>query len=349
MAKARLSWGVSKWDLFVLQHYDWQVAAVAKHNAFLAALEQDPESPVIIHEHLLWLLTTVGSPLCSTVMAFAQAFEEAYRADWDQLPTAECRQKLERAKMDMVEFEHALVEYCTDRLFSGIDTMTGEAFLPMLVAREVQSRAYDCLRAMYRALHKARDEQLNLLIESSMEPAFAAVIPLDYRRDFRSVADILSHLPVYTHTDAKLCCVVDALKDIHTCLDRPPATSADFENLHASPAHIHGVQGTADVQGPLNPGDPNRPPPSEAEQAAGDEEGPGRSLGADVMLPIFIYCLLGSQVPCLWSEAEFLQDFIKETQSRGHYGYCLVTLQSALVFLLQRAGGGPIGWGFRLP
>ena len=274
-----------------------------------------------------------------------------------------------------------------------MDTVTGETFLPTLLDRELQGRVHGAVMGLYHALHGRQDAKLNALIESGVEPAFYTSIPPEYHREFRPVSDILSRLPLYPHSDAKLCCIVDAIRRIHTCLDQPPTPERPPDPDPAPDLDLRsGSQGDPDdcpdhntnrqpdpgpasaPEGhtPRDPGPdptPNLDPDPQPNAAATGSAVPPSpqglrlegfaatechsqasdmtaacSLGADVMLPIFIYCLLGSQVPNLWSQAEYLQGFIKDSQSRGHHGYCLVTLQSALVFLLQRAGEGGLSY-----
>ena len=127
-----LPWA-SKWHLFVLQHYDWQGAVLQQHNAFVTALEQDPENPVLVHEHLLWLLGTPGSPLCSALAAFALSFKEQYGGDWADAGEEELRHKLDGAKGDMEHFQNALVEYSQVRVHAwrvvGVRVGGGRAVL----------------------------------------------------------------------------------------------------------------------------------------------------------------------------------------------------------------------------
>ena len=69
------------------------------------------------------------------------------------------------------------------------------------------------------------------------------------------------------------------------------------------------------------------------------------------MMPVFIYCVLASHSPFLWSELEFMKDFLGDEGCRGALGYTWVTFHSALTFILTRFAGlepqvcGGIAWG----
>jgi hypothetical protein len=57
------------------------------------------------------------------------------------------------------------------------------------------------------------------------------------------------------------------------------------------------------------------------------------------MMPVFIYCVLASHSPFLWSELEFMKDFLGDEGCRGALGYTWVTFHSALTFILTRFAG----------
>ncbi|MEQ2271977.1 VPS9 domain-containing protein 1 [Xenotaenia resolanae] len=55
--------------------------------------------------------------------------------------------------------------------------------------------------------------------------------------------------------------------------------------------------------------------------------------GADDLLPILSFVALRCQCPQLVSECAALEEFIHESYLIGEEGYCLTSLQSALVYV----------------
>jgi hypothetical protein len=53
-------------------------------------------------------------------------------------------------------------------------------------------------------------------------------------------------------------------------------------------------------------------------------------LGAEDMLPIFIYCIIKTQCSSIYSILMFLVDFIDEDNIKGSEGYCLATLETSV-------------------
>jgi hypothetical protein len=60
--------------------------------------------------------------------------------------------------------------------------------------------------------------------------------------------------------------------------------------------------------------------------------------GADDFLPIFIYVVLKSNVPNLYSNCEYIQNFHNPSALMSKSGYCFVNLRSAIEFILTLDG-----------
>lgn len=57
------------------------------------------------------------------------------------------------------------------------------------------------------------------------------------------------------------------------------------------------------------------------------------ALGADDLLPLFIWVVLRSQCPYLHSNCAYIQSFLSPVRLIGQAGYSLVNLESAIAFL----------------
>ena len=57
------------------------------------------------------------------------------------------------------------------------------------------------------------------------------------------------------------------------------------------------------------------------------------ALGADDLLPLFIWVVLRSQCPCLYSNCAYIQSFLSPVRLMGQAGYSLANLESAIAFL----------------
>jgi hypothetical protein len=55
----------------------------------------------------------------------------------------------------------------------------------------------------------------------------------------------------------------------------------------------------------------------------------GRSLGADDMLPLFIFVLINSNILNFFQVVGYMSDFLTESEKIGEPGYCLVTFEAA--------------------
>lgn len=55
--------------------------------------------------------------------------------------------------------------------------------------------------------------------------------------------------------------------------------------------------------------------------------------GADDFLPLFIWVVLQSRVPRLYSNCEYVQAYLNPARLKGQPGYCLINLHSAVSFL----------------
>ena len=56
-------------------------------------------------------------------------------------------------------------------------------------------------------------------------------------------------------------------------------------------------------------------------------EGTAEEIGADELLPLFIFVLVRARVPSLYSQARFISDFLPKHYTLGRHGYSLFTLQ----------------------
>lgn len=55
--------------------------------------------------------------------------------------------------------------------------------------------------------------------------------------------------------------------------------------------------------------------------------------GADDFLPLFIWVVLTSRVPSLFSNCEYIQMFLSPARLMSKSGYCLINLRSAIEFV----------------
>ena len=62
-------------------------------------------------------------------------------------------------------------------------------------------------------------------------------------------------------------------------------------------------------------------------------EGPA---GADVLLPRLTALVVHSAAPQLLSELQFISEFISDGSFQGEQGYCITSLQTALLYLVQQ-------------
>ena len=58
--------------------------------------------------------------------------------------------------------------------------------------------------------------------------------------------------------------------------------------------------------------------------------------GADVLLPRLTALVVHSAAPQLLSELQFISEFMSDGSFQGEQGYCLTTLQTALLYLVQQ-------------
>eukprot|EP00029_Vermamoeba_vermiformis_P010503 TRINITY_DN5520_c0_g1_i1.p1 TRINITY_DN5520_c0_g1~~TRINITY_DN5520_c0_g1_i1.p1 ORF type:complete len:265 (-),score=68.40 TRINITY_DN5520_c0_g1_i1:193-987(-) len=58
------------------------------------------------------------------------------------------------------------------------------------------------------------------------------------------------------------------------------------------------------------------------------------SIGADDFLPLVTYIMIQANIPFIYSELEFIADFIPETHLLGKNGYLLVSVQAAMHHIL---------------
>ena len=57
--------------------------------------------------------------------------------------------------------------------------------------------------------------------------------------------------------------------------------------------------------------------------------------GADDFLPVFIYVVLKSNATKLYSNIEFIQNFLNSSQLRSQSGYFFISLRSAVEFVMN--------------
>lgn len=75
------------------------------------------------------------------------------------------------------------------------------------------------------------------------------------------------------------------------------------------------------------------------EDNSSDDNGSGNKrpemtlAGADDFLPLFIWVVLQSRVPRLYSNCEYVQAYLNPARLKGQPGYCLINLHSAVSFL----------------
>lgn len=68
------------------------------------------------------------------------------------------------------------------------------------------------------------------------------------------------------------------------------------------------------------------------ENNGGDRENP-QLAGADDFLPLFIWVVLISHIPSLFSNCEYIQAFLSPMRLMSKPGYCLINLRSAIEFV----------------
>lgn len=56
--------------------------------------------------------------------------------------------------------------------------------------------------------------------------------------------------------------------------------------------------------------------------------------GADDFLPLFIWVVMRSHIPKLFSNCEYIQAYLNPARLMGKSGYCLINLRSAIEFVM---------------
>lgn len=64
-----------------------------------------------------------------------------------------------------------------------------------------------------------------------------------------------------------------------------------------------------------------------------DHEKNNTPAGADDFLPLFIWVVLRSHIPHLFSNCEYIQAYLNPARLMGKSGYCLINLRSAIEFV----------------
>ena len=72
-----------------------------------------------------------------------------------------------------------------------------------------------------------------------------------------------------------------------------------------------------------------------ADAAASSSSSSPGSLGADDLLPILSFAILRSKLPQLASESRAMSEFIHESYQMGEEGYCLISIQTAIGYLMR--------------
>ena len=127
------------------------------------------------------------------------------------------------------------------------------------------------------------------------------------RHGFEPVIASLHHLATLSSPLSKLECLVDMCKVVCHCVD-------DIKKCNAASAGETGAGSTASA--------------SPASASAG-------SIGADDLLPILSFAILRSRLPQLASESRAMSEFIHESYQMGEEGYCLISMQTAIGYLMR--------------
>jgi hypothetical protein len=374
IARAKLS-QTSEWDLFVVRHYEWQGDAVLRHRYFLTQLMMDAENPMIIQHHIRYMLNATGSPLRSTLLAFASHIH--LTAAWNtnrctSLSVDEHRNRIHNICETVNHFETTLLNYVEqNRIFNNIDTITGETYLESMLSHELHRLIYPDVMPSYHAIYRAHDAELTSLSDSGAAAAFFNAIPKKYQLNYDEAVEVLGRLSLFASANSKLSCVCDAIALLNRTQHRhqqlPPPPHDDVA-AEASPPPSHQLLCKEEIGGICDPTDEKQiindnsgtksqkkmEKSSSGNDTIRQQQDSGETTqqqqqqqniiewhGADALLPVFIYSLLSAHIPHLWSQYEYMRNFINDADSRGQYGYALITLQAALVHILQHTNVYP--------
>ena len=125
------------------------------------------------------------------------------------------------------------------------------------------------------------------------------------KHGFEPVIASLHHLATLSSPLSKLVCLVDMCKVICHCVDEIKKCNAEAASA-----------GETDAAS------------SSASSSAG-------SIGADDLLPILSFAILRSRLPQLASESRAMSEFIHESYQMGEEGYCLISMQTAIGYLMR--------------
>ena len=133
-----------------------------------------------------------------------------------------------------------------------------------------------------------------------VSPSSSPSHPHNRRHGFEPVISELHHLATLSSPLCKLECLVNLCKTVCTCVDEiKRANAAD-----------------------------------DAVASAAAAASPG-SIGADDLLPILSFAILRSNMPQLASESRAMSEFIHESYQMGEEGYCLISIQTAIGYLMR--------------
>lgn len=65
------------------------------------------------------------------------------------------------------------------------------------------------------------------------------------------------------------------------------------------------------------------------------QKGERRDLGADDMFPLFIYCIIQSDLSEPSRYIAYMESFLSESQKLAEAGYCLVTFKAAFQYIVH--------------
>ena len=129
------------------------------------------------------------------------------------------------------------------------------------------------------------------------------------RHGYEPVIASLHHLATLSSPLSKLECLVNMCKIVCNCVD-----DIKKANAAALSSSDHAGIGAA---------------------ASSSSSTPAGSIGADDLLPILSFAILRSKMPQLASESRAMSEFIHESYQMGEEGYCLISMQTAIGYLMR--------------
>ena len=126
------------------------------------------------------------------------------------------------------------------------------------------------------------------------------------RHGFEPVIAELHNLATLSSPLIKLECLVNICKVVCHCVD-------DIKRANAASSESRAASSSSSSASMITPG----------------------SLGADDLLPILSFAILRSKMPQLASESRAMSEFIHESYQMGEEGYCLISMQTAIGYLMR--------------